>query len=186
MDKFQLGNYCCSESTIPLRVCKWINLHKLQGLSIGLGNDWDTVVVTLPDKRTKTWLGMELVAFSQGHPKGIISDTIWLHQRCHCWLLNGYFHSTASKDFRNFENLLWERSEKILAWPIQQIVELDHNRTTLKLGGGGGSSDWYNGLDKRLNIINFINITHPISYILPTLGTITNTNFIYWYGKLDN
>ena len=65
MANFQCENYCCSASTIPLRVCKAITRHKFQGLSIGIGKDWDTVVVTLPTKHIKTHSGMELVELSR-------------------------------------------------------------------------------------------------------------------------
>ena len=42
MAKFECENYCCLESIIPLRVCKKIDMHKPQGVSIGLGKSWDT------------------------------------------------------------------------------------------------------------------------------------------------
>ena len=68
MAKFLCENQCCSVITIPLRVCKCITIHKLQGVSIGIGNYWDTAVVTITPKNINNWLGMELVNFYRNTP----------------------------------------------------------------------------------------------------------------------
>ena len=57
---------CCSITTIPLRVCKAISIHKSQGITVGPGNAWEKLVVTLPREDAKHKLsGAELVAFSR-------------------------------------------------------------------------------------------------------------------------
>ena len=58
--------YCCSITTVPLRVCKAITIHKSQGITVGPGNVWEKLVVTLPRKDARHKLsGAELVAFSR-------------------------------------------------------------------------------------------------------------------------
>ena len=56
---------CCSMTTLPLRVCKAISIHKCQGISVGNGHDWEKVVITLPTCDQIITPGMELVAVSR-------------------------------------------------------------------------------------------------------------------------
>ena len=37
---------CCTIETIPLRVCKAITIHKGQGITIGVGHDWETYTLS--------------------------------------------------------------------------------------------------------------------------------------------
>ena len=76
------------QSTIPIIVFKWINIHKLQGISIGLGKYWGAAVVTIPAKHINTRLGTELEGFP-GHPKEIIAYTRWLRQWYHFLVIKG-------------------------------------------------------------------------------------------------
>ena len=62
MDDFQCENYGCYTRNTLIRVWKEITIHKLQGVSIGPGEDWDVAFVTLPAKHTNTHPGMELMA----------------------------------------------------------------------------------------------------------------------------
>ena len=55
---------CCSVTTIPLRVCIAISIHKSQGMSIGPNEIFEKVVVYLPEGGNNT-AGLELVAFSR-------------------------------------------------------------------------------------------------------------------------
>ena len=131
MDKFQLGNYCCSESTITLRFCKAITLHKSQGASIGPGKDSDTAVVTRPT----TQPGMELVALSRATSKEPFS--IWDDGANSVTVedLKVIGWSKSYDDRRNFENMLREKEEQTHASLIPQIAGLDNNCTTSTFGG---------------------------------------------------
>jgi hypothetical protein len=57
---------CCSVTTIPLRVCKAVTIHKSQGLTVGNGHFWELLVVGLPSgKGSGSTLGLEQVSFSR-------------------------------------------------------------------------------------------------------------------------
>ena len=56
---------CCTVISIPLRVCKAITIHKVQGISIGLQKAFKSVIIPLPEKGERTTPGSELVAFSR-------------------------------------------------------------------------------------------------------------------------
>jgi hypothetical protein len=61
---------CCSVTTVPLRVCKAITIHKAQGISIGPGNVWERVVIALPEARDRKTPALELVALSRATEPG--------------------------------------------------------------------------------------------------------------------
>ena len=56
---------CCIVTSISLRVCKEINIHKAQGMSIGPGKPFESVIISLPEKGERTNPGSELVEFSR-------------------------------------------------------------------------------------------------------------------------
>ena len=57
---------CCSMTTIPLRVCKAITIHKCQGISIGNGEKWSKIVIVLPGSKCRLNApGLECVAISR-------------------------------------------------------------------------------------------------------------------------
>lgn len=59
-------NNCCSMTTIPLRVCKAITIHKCQGISIGNGEKWSKIVIVLPGSNSRLRApGLECVAISR-------------------------------------------------------------------------------------------------------------------------
>ena len=53
VDEFKCELFCCSATTVPLRVCKAISIHKCQGISIGPGKRWEKVCINLPKKSKK-------------------------------------------------------------------------------------------------------------------------------------
>jgi hypothetical protein len=57
---------CCSVTTIPLRVSKAITIYKSQGLTVGLGQVWELLVIMLPSiKGRPVTPGLEQTAFSR-------------------------------------------------------------------------------------------------------------------------
>ena len=58
---------CCTVTSIPLRICKVITIHKAQGMSIGKGKSFESVIISLPKKGERTNPGSELVAFSRAN-----------------------------------------------------------------------------------------------------------------------
>jgi hypothetical protein len=56
---------CCSITTVPLRVCIAITIHKSQGMTIGDGQIFEKVIVYLPEAGCRSNPGLELVAFSR-------------------------------------------------------------------------------------------------------------------------
>ena len=54
-------------TTIPLRVCVALTIHKSQGMTIGPGENFEHAVVYLPDKskNQKSTAGLELVGISR-------------------------------------------------------------------------------------------------------------------------
>ena len=57
---------CCSMTSIPLRVCKAITIHKCQGMSVGTGELWNRIIVMLPGLKSKMRQpGLEYVACSR-------------------------------------------------------------------------------------------------------------------------
>ena len=56
---------CCTFTSIPLRVCKSITIHKSQGMSVGPGNPFKSAVIYLPEKGERTYPGSELVTTSR-------------------------------------------------------------------------------------------------------------------------
>ena len=56
---------CCTVTSIPLRVCKAITIHKSQGMSVGPGNSFESAVIYLPQKGERSNPGSELVVTSR-------------------------------------------------------------------------------------------------------------------------
>ena len=56
---------CCSISTILLRVCIAVTIHKSQGMSIGENEDFEYVIIHLPAETAQRTPGQEYVALSR-------------------------------------------------------------------------------------------------------------------------
>ena len=58
---------CCTMSTVPLRVCIALIIHKSQGITIGNGEIFEKAIVNLPDlvSGQKSTSGLELVGMSR-------------------------------------------------------------------------------------------------------------------------
>jgi len=56
---------CCSECTIPLRVCKAISSYKSQGISVGEGEIYEKAVIGIPSQGAKKTPGLEQMVFAR-------------------------------------------------------------------------------------------------------------------------
>ena len=56
---------CCWVKTIPLRVCKGLTAHKVQGMSIGSGEEFKRAIIHMPEGRMKNIPGLVLVMFTR-------------------------------------------------------------------------------------------------------------------------
>ena len=58
---------CCTMTTVPLRVCIALTIHKSQGMTVGPEENFEKVIVYLPDKGRgqRSTPGLELVAISR-------------------------------------------------------------------------------------------------------------------------
>ena len=65
MYKFKCETQSFLASTIQLRACEEIIIHKPQVVTIENINYWDTVVVNIPDKHNNTQSDMEIAAMSR-------------------------------------------------------------------------------------------------------------------------
>ena len=56
---------CCWVTTLPLRVCKGLTAHKVQGMSIGDGEEFEKAIIHMPEGRMKNIPGLVLVMFTR-------------------------------------------------------------------------------------------------------------------------
>jgi hypothetical protein len=56
---------CCTMTTIPLRVCIAITIYKGQGITVGPGEEFERIVVHIPNNSSINVNGQELVQFSR-------------------------------------------------------------------------------------------------------------------------
>ena len=134
---------CCSITTIPFRVCKAITVHKSQGITVGPGNIWEKLVITLPREDAKHKLsGAELVSFSR------VTDFNHLAIADHNGKHNSieYFHKIgkgAAQDRKNeFTMLLSQHSLTSVHIMKTKISALDTENNTFE-GGCAFLLLWY-------------------------------------------
>ena len=55
----QCDKQCCWIETVPIRVCKGLTCHKTQGMSIGLGEQFENAQIHMPQGNEEhTWMGI--------------------------------------------------------------------------------------------------------------------------------
>ena len=150
---------CCTQSTIPLRVCKAITIYKSQGITVGVGDEcvWKYVVIGLsgPDERRSS-PGQELVAFSRAQEIEYmaIADDVEITQETFCKIGTG----KAADAKRKFEQDLRSREEQSQQWIKLQITALDcsnGNGPKTFEGGYQHLCNWYQPFhEKTVQLIN--------------------------------
>ena len=61
--KFHCENYCFTDRTVPVQICKSATIHKSQDIRIGLCKDWVKVLINIPVKQVRSQTGIDLVDF---------------------------------------------------------------------------------------------------------------------------
>ena len=145
---------CCSMTTIPLRVCNALTIHKSQGMTIGPGENFERAIVYLPDKsmKQKTTPGLELVAFSRvTSPEylaiGNISTSLPISQ------LKKIGQNPTNEKIKSFHKYLDDRSENSCNIVRNKIKSLDNSRHGNEEGTFEGGCrfllSWYNNLHQN-------------------------------------
>ena len=167
------GTNCCSCTTIPLRVCNCISIHKSQGSTFGQGQIFDWAVCYLPNVTDTPVPGLEVVALSRckrptdmaiGNKKFEISgDKILKIGQSKAYQERNMFHHTLTSKAK----ATWERVS-------QQIQNLDPNTASKSFDGGCQHLlEWYrnrvgNGADA--------NCTSTSSSASSCTGSLGHTN----------
>ena len=142
---------CCSITTIPLRVCVALTIHKSQGMTIGPGENFEKVIVYLPDKGLgqKSVAGLELVAISRatsiehlaiGNP----SSSLFIKD------LKSIGKNKTNENIKKFHHFLDERAENSQCQVKEAITNLDdavHDSANKTFNGGCNFLlSWFNSL----------------------------------------
>ena len=143
----------CIVTSIPLRVCKAITIHKAQGMSIGPGKSFESVIVSLPEKGERTNPGSELVAFSRVTDISALAicDTkndITLE------ILKNIGTGSCYIKRKQFDNLLKKKdalSRRIVKDNITKLHIVKENEKQTFLGGYDFLLQWYLNRVKELD-----------------------------------
>ena len=140
---------CCSMSTIPLRVCVALTIHKSQGMTVGPNENFEKVIVYLPDKSRaqRSTLGLELVAMSRATaPEHFaIGNSL---QSINISDLKKIGQSKSTEDIKNFHHYLSDRAittqdeSRNLIKQLDSNTENDEDKTFE--GGCEHLLDWFN------------------------------------------
>ena len=135
--QFRCEKRCCSQTTVPLRICKAISIYKSQGITVGKDNQWEYVVVGMPDpdSRHKS-SGQELVAFSRAQTETCLAIAEDIELTMDMFTKIG--KSNACEKKRKFEKTLKDRQEASQQWIKDKITDLDntHNDGQKTFDGG--------------------------------------------------
>ena len=136
---------CCSISTLPLRVCIALTIHKSQGMTIGPEQQFEKVVVHLPEQNANTTPGLELVALSRASSPECFA--IGNKQSDLSKLKLKKIGSTKSyKERKLFQNKLRGMAQKTQHTAKENIKQLDPSSVGDKTFEGGCAFllNWYN------------------------------------------
>jgi hypothetical protein len=126
---------CCSAvTTVPLHVCKEITIHKAQGISIGLGNVWERVVIALPEARDCKTPALELVALSRATGPGAFAISCDAEITKESLLNMG--RGKAYDQRREFEAHLRDLAAQLQVSLRAEIIAKDPNWAAPTLEGG--------------------------------------------------
>ena len=120
---FRCERMCCSATTIPLRVCKALTVHKSQGMSVGPSQVWKRVVVCMAESGRRRTPGVEQVAFSRAEDGASFAVTCPVDLTREMFQRIGQGASYEKR--REFENDLRALAFETQAPIIEMIRELD-------------------------------------------------------------
>ena len=133
---------CCSMRAMPLRVCKALSVHKSQGMTVGQGQPFPSLVLHLPDKNTRSAPGIELVGASRvNHPDclAIGNKTSELSKQ----QLQRIGRTPAYQVRREFQTSLQQISETTIDRGRNDITAVDPAQDKTFDGGCSFLLDWY-------------------------------------------
>ena len=115
---------CCTIETLPLRVCKGLTNHKVQGMSIGPGEQFEKGIIHFPDGKMKNIPGLVLTAFTRfKQPNdfaiGTVSSSLSKQEVMKIGTQKSY------QEKRAFRAKLATKSEKTMRRSIERITTLD-------------------------------------------------------------
>lgn len=125
---------CCSVTTIPLRVCKAITIHKSQGITAGPGRLWKKIVAALPGPNDRKTAGLELVALSRPTVKEALA--IYDDEELSMEALLKIGRGAASEKRRAFEERLRELAQNSQEPIRARVIAADPNQTNPTFDGG--------------------------------------------------
>ena len=137
-------------TTIPLRVCKAISIHKCQGISVGQGEQWTKIVVMLPGITSRMRQpGLECVACSRAKE---IADMAFIENEKNLLTYEKLLKigtTPAYIDRRNFEHRRLDqhiqRTKQVVTELITQQDVTDEVFTEKTFNGGYCKLlEWYN------------------------------------------
>ena len=133
---------CCTIENLPLRVCKGLTNHKVQGMSIGPGEQFEKGVIHFPDGRMKNIPGLVLTActrFKQPHDfaVGTTSSSLSKQEVMKIGTQKSY------QEKRAFREKLATQSENTMTRSIERITALDTASQKTFEGGCNFLLRWY-------------------------------------------
>ena len=133
---------CCSQTTVPLRICKAITTYKSQGMTVGRNHVWKKVVVGLNESQdSRKAAGQELVAFSRAEDTSDLAmyDDVEVTRDVLVKIGTG----AACNRKRQFEDSLRAVEGERQQWLAREITELDPSTTKTFDGGYSFLCDWF-------------------------------------------
>ena len=129
---------CCSVKTIPLRVCIALTIHKSQGMTIGPKENFEKIVIHLPNKALghRSTAGLELVALSRVtsiENIAIGND----HNSLFRADLKNIGKNKTNEKIKEFHKLLFSMESISQISTINEITQLDLNTDCDKTFDGG-------------------------------------------------
>ena len=136
---------CCYTTQVPLRVCKALTCHKVQGMSVGEGEIFEKGVLYLPDGKLRNTPGLMLTAFTRfkkecdyaiGTPSTEI-DTTYLMK------IGTTQPYEERRTFRNYLSGLSERNMQRSKEAIAKLHQCENGNEKTFEGGCDFLLEWY-------------------------------------------
>ena len=114
---------CCSIKTIPLRVCKGLTGHKVQGMSIGEGEQFKNAQIHMPQGMMKNTPGWVLTAFTRLKNSNDCAIATKSRDMSKSEILR-IGNTKAYKTRREFRNKMAQKSGRTIRRTIERITAL--------------------------------------------------------------
>ena len=133
---------CCTIENLPLRVCKGLTNHKVQGMSIGPGEQFEKGIIHFPEGRMRNIPGLVLTACTRfKQPRdfaiGTVSSSLSKEEVMKIGTQKSY------QEKRAFREKLATQSENTMTRSIERITALDTASQKTYEGGCNFLLRWY-------------------------------------------